>query len=1082
LTERLVSWPRTPPLLNEESRSEEAEKAWQRWKAQKPFGKDPFFAERLAMDGITEQDLLALLQEPLASLEKRLCSPAAPDWMTELVDALQTSPALLSQEKEKLFAGFAILQPWYPLIHRGIEHVLAGIEALAHEYDVLPFDPATILSLLLPHLFQRLQGEVSKTMVLEVNIARLRGTLQGETSEERFQCYLHLLNQPERLLPLLEEYVVLARQVLLSSQLWAACSLEFLQRLCADWAEILSVFAPEQEPGVLVEAAGGAGDTHRGGHSVMILTFRSGWRLLYKPKSLTIDVHFQKVLAWLNTRGSHSPFRLLKLIDKKSYGWTEFVAVSGCSCAAEVERFYERQGGYLALLYALDATDFHHENVIAAGEHPLLIDLEALLHPHPSMAKATRSLAQKRLEHSVLRAALLPSRFFLNAQGEGIDISGLGQIEGQLSPRPLPQWEGVGTDEMKLIRKRIELHGGHNLPKLHGQDAQPLDYLDHLVAGFTTIYQLLITYREELRTTILPLFAHDEIRFVARATAMYSVLLTESFHPNMLRDALRRERFFDRLWMDVEYQPSLARLIPAERADLLRGDIPLFTTRPASRDLWTSRGECLPAFFPEPSLDLVHRRLQLLSEADLQQQIWIIRASFTTLAAERTMPSANVAPDDRHLSISLANTSGDREHLLTEARSIGDRLCASALQEEGYADWIGLAWLNERDWQITPTGLDAAGGLPGILLFLSYLGQLTGETRYTLLAQAGLNTLRTYIQDQVVLERVGIGAFTGLSSCLFLFSHLVVLWKDPSLLQLARELLECLPSKIEKDELFDLADGAAGCLASLLTLYEVAPSPQIVMLALQCGEHLLAHTQPKPEGLGWKAKQQDVPLSGFAHGAAGIAWSLLHLAAVSGQMRFREVALAALVYERSLFSPEQRNWLDLHKRPNSRRAQGDEAESAQGEKSHYGMSWNHGAPGIALGRIASLPYLDDATVRMELASALETTIAEGFGHAHEPMGTNHSLISGDCGNLETVLLAIQTLQTPQLHDVLQRLTAQLLESVQQRSWVTGVPLHVETPGLMFGLAGIGYQCLRLAEPEQVPSVLALAPPFATTGV
>jgi lantibiotic modifying enzyme len=42
--------------------------------------------------------------------------------------------------------------------------------------------------------------------------------------------------------------------------------------------------------------------------------------------------------------------------------------------------------------------------------------------------------------------------------------------------------------------------------------------------------------------------------------------------------------------------------------------------------------------------------------------------------------------------------------------------------------------------------------------------------------------------------------------------------------------------------------------------------------------------------------------------------------------------------------------------------------------------------------------------------------------------------------------------------------------------VTGVPLGVETPGFMVGLAGIGYQLLRLARPDEVPSALLLAPP------
>ncbi|HYO51923.1 hypothetical protein [Archangium sp.] len=34
----------------------------------------------------------------------------------------------------------------------------------------------------------------------------------------------------------------------------------------------------------------------------------------------------------------------------------------------------------------------------------------------------------------------------------------------------------------------------------------------------------------------------------------------------------------------------------------------------------------------------------------------------------------------------------------------------------------------------------------------------------------------------------------------------------------------------------------------------------------------------------------------------------------------------------------------------------------------------------------------------------------------------------------------------------------------------------ETPGLLMGLAGIGYGLLRLAAPERVPSVLTLAMP------
>ncbi len=69
------------------------------------------------------------------------------------------------------------------------------------------------------------------------------------------------------------------------------------------------------------------------------------------------------------------------MADRGAYGWTEFVEAQACDTPEQVQRFYERQGGYLALLYFLEATDFHLENLIAAGEHPVLVDLEALFHP-----------------------------------------------------------------------------------------------------------------------------------------------------------------------------------------------------------------------------------------------------------------------------------------------------------------------------------------------------------------------------------------------------------------------------------------------------------------------------------------------------------------------------------------------------------------------------------------------------------------------------------------------------------------------------------------------------------------------------
>lgn len=45
--------------------------------------------------------------------------------------------------------------------------------------------------------------------------------------------------------------------------------------------------------------------------------------------------------------------------------------------------------------------------------------------------------------------------------------------------------------------------------------------------------------------------------------------------------------------------------------------------------------------------------------------------------------------------------------------------------------------------------------------------------------------------------------------------------------------------------------------------------------------------------------------------------------------------------------------------------------------------------------------------------------------------------------------------------------------MSNNNWIYGTPSGVENLGLMLGQTGIGYGFLRLADPENIPSVLTL---------
>src|SRR6266568_6794800 len=1039
------------------------------WKAQKPFEQGAFFVERLARDSLSEQDLLFLLAEPVESMQTRIS--AVPDWLTALRDAFTNAHAVekmlpLLQESKTNQPLKGCLPAISPLLQRGLTALQEGVQALRQQYAFLPFDTEMLPEAFLNNIVPDILFQVSKPVILEMHIARLQGRLQGETPEARFGDFMRQLSQEELILPLLAKYPVLARQLVITIDHWADYLCEFLVHLCADWEAICTIFARDGDPGLLVEVDAAKGDRHRRGRSVLVLRFGSGLQLLYKPKPLAVDVHFQELLTWLNERGAEPRLRPLKLIDRGDYGWSEFVVASPCTSQDEVARFYERQGSYLALLYALDAIDLHNENLIAAGEHPMFVDLEALFHPHvhgndPLLAG---NLAARAMDQSVWQVGILPRPLWFGKDSPGVDMSGLGGQPGQMMPHPLRSWKETGSDQMRLARQRVEMPVSENRPRLGDQEVDVLDYRDAIIAGFTRMYRLLCQQRDALLTVQLPRFARDEIRVVVRSTRIYGALLYESFHPDLLRDALERDRFFDYLWGEVAQRPYLARIIPAERQDLFRGDIPLFSTFPDSRTIFTSEGEPLVDFFDTPSLDLVRQRIQQLDEDDLAKQIWIIEASLATLLMGREDAT------QRPLQIQPIGRPVKREHVLALANAVAKRLEELALQNDAGAYWLGVGLVDEYTWGLFPTGIDLYDGTSGIALFLAYLGAITGEPSSTLLANRSLASLRTQVEEQEKYSiDPNVGAFDGLGSLIYLLTHLGILWNEPALLREAEELVERLPKLISKDDHLDIINGSAGCILSLLSLYAVHPSPRTLEVAIQCGDRLLATAQPMPQGTAWKTLSDQRPLGGFSHGTAGIALSLLKLAASSGEERFRQTALTALAYDRSLFVPELNNWADLRvfpvRRPDRQQANEPPAESSQKSM----VAWCHGAPGIGLGRLGALEQLDDAQIREEIDIALNTTIQYSFA-------SNHSLCHGALGNMELLLTAARLLNRPKDHEALERATALIVGNIKAYGWVSAVPLSVETPGLMTGLAGIGYELLRLAEPDKVPSVLLLAPP------
>ena len=908
---------------------------------------------------------------------------------------------------------------------------------------------------LLEGLARRLQALTTRTLLLELNVARVLKRLPGDTPEARFHHFsVHHFQTPGALHALLGEYPELARLLVTVTGHWLAASLELLERVDAERALLGRVFLGGREPGALTGLQTGLSDAHREGRSVAVLQFASGTRLVYKPRPLAAEARFQELLGWMNARGARHPHRVLTVLDRGTHGWVEHVAVQDCDAPEALHRFYWRQGSALALLHLLAAVDLHLENVLAAGEFPVLVDVEALFHQKLSRAEdgsATRR-AWDALDRSVLAVGLLPLRLQGRPGQAGVDTSGLGGEAGQLLPGDVPMLEDAARDTMRLVRRPGRTVGAHNRPRVQGTPVEAARFTEDLVQGFEETYLLLRRHREALEPR-LRAFASVEVRHIPRATQRYAGLLHESLHPDFLRAGPERDRVLGHLEAEVALVPGLRRLLPHEHADLWRGDVPVFTARPGERHLWSSRGACIPDALARDGLSEVLARLSRMDDADRAWQVSLLRQSMVSLDTARS--AAPVPPRRRP-----ARPAASREECLVAAESLGEALAARAIRGDTDVTWIGTGLEDPGRWRwsLAPLGTDLFDGVGGLALFLAYLARETGREDFQALARAAREPVRrAWLHPEP--ESRGVGAFVGRASCAYVLGHLSALWNEPAGWDEVLAGLPALAPLIDADARWDVIGGSAGCALVLLGLHAWRPDPGLLGTARRCGERLLATALPCPGGgMGWKGLAQR-PLSGLSHGAAGIARALLALATATGEARYRTLAHQAYAYERSLFVPERGNWMDLREPEDAR----------EGAGTGFGVTWCHGAPGIALARLDDLGEGADEAVPGEIQVALTTTLREGFGGGH-------CLCHGDLGNVEPLARAGEVLGESRWTRAARERAAHVLQQGRERGWRCGLPRGTHTPGLMMGLAGLGYGLLRLAAPERVPSVLRLAGP------
>ncbi|WP_375512897.1 type 2 lanthipeptide synthetase LanM family protein [uncultured Nostoc sp.] len=1033
-------------------------------------GNQDKFEKRLALDGLNISKVRRALGSKRITDEQHL-----PTWMKTLHEVIQATEFVSLETLEE--STFNKHRFFYPQNSIPFQEVFLSFIHLARQkliaragssYHLLSEESYALLEL---GLLRQLSYICSQSLYLEFSIFRnftqhtlvgVLGQLSGSHSKQLYRKFIKNMLKGG-LLSFFQEYSVLARLAATATDLWVDATLEFILRLASDWSEIQTTFQPEKELGQVVAVKPSLSDLHRGGRSVIKITFASGLNLIYKPRNLAIESAYFNLLAWFNQHDVPLPFKLLKVINHSTHGWVEFVEPLVCKDEQEVKQYYRRAGMLLCLLYVLQATDCHFENIIACGKHPVLIDMEALLQHRvwEDVNAGSESLGNWQLQDSVLRTGLLPHWEF-GLTGESFDFSGLGGVGQQQTSFHVLKWNNINTDSMMSSYEYGKTPLQTNLPSLNGVTLPFSHYTEDLIHGFQQMYRFFVEYRELILASHSPLkaLAHQPTRFIFRNTQTYHSILEKTLNPKYLRDGVDRSIQLDvlsRAMLSSDSKCSFWPLLKIEEQALEQMDIPLFTSYPDSDALTLAPNETVEKYFKEPSLNRVIACLNNLNDEDLEKQIGFIKGSLYSRTANEVSSSSL----SENVGLNLdAVTPLITEEIVQQAIAIALDLEKRAIcSAEGSVDWITFAHIiKAQRFQLQPMEFGLYDGRCGVALFLAALEAVTGDNRFRKLTVGALQPIGKVLHNsnpkfgQKIIKRIGIGGAMGIGSILYGLVRISQLLGEPALLQDAKiAALLITPECIAADNDLDVMLGAAGTILGLLTLYKATTDSTVLEQAIICGHHLLNNRTPSDAGLRTWATLNGKLLTGFSHGAAGIVYALLQLYETTSDVAFLEAAQEAITYERSVFSSEAINWPDL-----------------RWEKTSFtARSWCHGAPGIGLARLGSLKILDTPEIRQEIEVALKKTQQSGL------QGVDN-ICCGNFGRTEVLLVAAQQLSRPDLLQTVKKQASSLIARTQQTSYFYlshHFPKDAYIPSLFMGTAGIGYQLLRIAYPNRLSSVL-----------
>lgn len=768
---------------------------------------------------------------------------------------LGVSP-LNEQALQKLFA-FIQTQSWYKLhkelfkmavafkpidlkaaLRFHVSYYISHINDFLAAYNNIKLSNACI-RMLEEDLYVDLFSISKRTLVWDVHDIIERRALHRSAPDEEFQVYLFQRFSNAQLTELFFlEYPTLARILAERLQFRLNNFHILIESLSAECNNLNDVFKISP-PFYITEWKANKGDSHNKGKSTTLLTI-NGLPVVFKYHNNDIIFAYHQLLEFIENLDPQLKFYKIRCISGKDYCFEEFINHENCRNGNEIKEYYRNYGYLTAIAHWLGSTDLHMENLIAKSKYPVLIDYETILRSDNIRCYDNNSSKSQYFEdNSVITTGLLPMQKYWKRQ---LDFSALNGVSQKI---PFKVRKLIHEDSSNIMFQLDEeyVQPAQNIPLFHGIAYGYKGYEENIITGYQHMSSLLMQNKQSILNLINKLFSNKQLRIVLRDTQDYQNFLDFSTHPSCMTDYIEREKIFENLWRNSFIKQELCIL---EIKPLLAHDVPYFYTLSNSLDLF-SDGQVYKKLYSRSIMEVLNNHIGHIDIKAISFSRLLLAESLDVLEAGKK----KITIQKRNMSI----TNPILQKAADIADYIFDRLTVS--EEEQLIIWAEITKCAENKFSIIYPDQNLYNGTTGLFIFFYCLYNYIPSSKYKKL----LNVLETEIFCHPTKSEA-YGAFHGAGARLTAAFIVYRYKQEPKYYEYINENLQLIFADIESYHSWDWIYGNSGLLCILSRIYKELKLPSAQKIISACLRTL---------------RYDDITDTGFAHGLAGIMYSLLQV-------------------------------------------------------------------------------------------------------------------------------------------------------------------------------------------------------------